>query len=344
MSEQGSGGYVPTRPAWSTTRDRSAPAEATADRAPTRVDTSPPVPAVVQIPDAAPPVVLARPRFAQLTYTAFAVTGSVRGAGSGGWQVKQESGEPDAREREVMSREVVTGLRLVTPPPRFPSRDEIESLPRRLAFRRTPVGDVWCHAVPAGNDVTGRPNNVFSHVLLDRSSVRPNDGPDTAGAAGSAASPAATSDERAIQLWRGERWLTPYGADEVQEAVLAEEPRPGEWFSLRALAEFLFDLEAGRFSVMGLLLDAVAAALAGGPPVVLAAPTPDEGAWWIALVQRLTSPTVAGRVSFSTFDRLDAVSTGGTDRLLTVVPDTDVETTSLGARPLVLIDHRDDPQ
>jgi bacterioferritin-associated ferredoxin len=270
-----------------------------------------------------------RPRYGQLTYTAFAVTSSVRGSGSGGWQVKEEAGDLDGREREALSRQVVTAFRLVTPPSRFPSRDEVAALPRRLTYRRLPLGAVWCHAAPAGNDATGRPNNVFSHVLLDRGPVDDID------------------LVRPIQRWAATSWLTPYGADEVQAAVLGEarEPVLGDEFGIAELAAFLFDLDASRFSTMGLLLDAVAAALAGGPPVVLGATTTEEGARWIALVQHLTAASVALRISFSTYERLEALLERPPEVVLSVVPASDLA----GIRPavpfpFVLVDPEDDAQ
>src|ERR1700761_4988688 len=111
-------------------------------------------------------------RFSQLAYTSFD-----RPGGAGGWQIKQSSADLSPEETQRLVSGVRTAFRPVEPLPDYPTPQQLEAFPRRLAYRRWARrdggGSGYWHTAPAGADSTGRPGNVFAHVLLDRA-------PDTA--------------------------------------------------------------------------------------------------------------------------------------------------------------------
>ncbi|MBU9762259.1 hypothetical protein FR943_00100 [Mycobacterium sp. TNTM28] len=224
-------------------------------------------------------------RYGQLAYTSFDAVGTV-----GGWQVKQTDGDLTPEETQALIAGVHTVFRPVEPAPDFPTAEQLEQGPRRLMYRRLEYGAGYWHTFPAGADSTGRPGNVFAHVVLDRA---PNTHP----------------QHRAIQWWRSPGWLRPYGAAAVARAELAEgTPQPGDAVTKDSVVAFALDSATWRLATLFALLDAVAAALAGGPPVVLGARSPDSAAQWIGLVSFLMSPGTAARMSFSTFDRVEQVA------------------------------------
>jgi hypothetical protein len=203
-----------------------------------------------------------RPRFGQLTYTSFDRPGT---AAAGGWQVKDITGDLDVDEKERLRAGIVTRFDAVPPIPRFPNAEQLRNRPRRLMYApwagRT--GMYW-HTVPAGADASGRPGNVFAHCLIDRVGGEATDG-------------------RPIERWGSSGWLVPYGADEVAAATLgATEPEPSDLVSRDAILDFLLDPDTWRVGVFSVLLDAVARALEGGPPVVLGCRDPHRAALWIA--------------------------------------------------------------
>jgi hypothetical protein len=239
------------------------------------------------------------PRYAQLSYTSFDAAGT-----AGGWQVKQTTGEPTARETDALISGVRTVFTPVEPLPTYPTPEDCERGPRRLAYARTPddTATFW-HTVPAGSDSTGRPGNVFAHVVLDRS---PRDG----------------VDHRPIQLWRSPDWVRPYGAAEVARAALPDHPpAPADHVDVESVLAFVMDTSTWRLGTLCGLLDAVAAAMAGGPRVVLGVGPGETAAQWIGLVSFLMSPGTAARLSFSTFDRADQLPADArSGQLLTAVP------------------------
>jgi hypothetical protein len=220
-------------------------------------------------------------RYGQLAYTSFDKPGSV-----GGWQIKQVSGELSAAEAQTLVAGVRTAFDAVDPLPTYPTPEQLERGPRRLAYRRIDDRSAgYWHTVPAGSDNTGRPGNVFAHALLDRD-------------------PDAAPHHRPIQWWRSPRWLCPYGAAAVARAVLPDEaPGPGVAVSKDSVVAFALDTSTWRLATLFGLLDAVAAALDGGAPVVLGVESVDAAAQWIGLVSYLMSPGTAARLNFSTFDR-----------------------------------------
>lgn len=238
-------------------------------------------------------------RYGQLTYTSFDVAGT-----AGGWQVKESTGQLTAGESDILVAGVRTVFRAVDPLPDYPTPQDCERGPRRLAYRPTaPDAAAFWHTVPAGSDSTGRPGNVFAHAVLDRRSGE-------------------HAGLRPIQLWRSPGWVRPYGAPEVARATLPHNPPgPGGVVTADAAIDFVMDTSTWRLGVLCGLLDAVAGALDGGPPVVLGVATGETAAQWIGVVSFLMSAGTATRLSFSTFDRADEVPTDArSGHHLTAVP------------------------
>jgi hypothetical protein len=162
----------------------------------------------------------------------------------------------------------------------------------RLRFRLLSEGAVWYHQASSRN-----------HVLIDpRAEARS----------------LAPGFVRPIELWRAPRWQRPPSAAVVRysEADLPdshagldsdEPPAVGDVVNRQSVIDFVGDVSAFRLGTLGALIDAVAAALAGGPPVVLAAATAEAGALWIGAVSFFAPPATCLEVSFSTHERLDDV-------------------------------------
>jgi hypothetical protein len=225
-------------------------------------------------------------RYAQMSYTSFDTAGS-----AGGWRVKQTAGDLVDPEQALLLSGVHTALNPVKPIPPYPTLEQLQQIPRRLAYRRV-NRDTACywHTVPAGSDHTGRPGNVFIHALLDRSAGEPN------------------APYRPIELWRSPRWLHPYGATAVARAELpADPPGPGGVVTRDSVVEFACDTGTWRLATLFGLLDAVAAAIDGGPLVVLGVDSVDTAAQWIGLVSFLMSPGTARMLNFTTFDRAEEI-------------------------------------
>ena len=243
------------------------------------------------------------PRFAQLTYTSF----DPRGAGGGGWQIKELRGQLTDGQRDDLLSGVDTtfGWPVEIPPYLAPSAQA--ELPERLVHARVRSGGTahW-HTSPAGLDGTGRPGNVFVHALLDRARedspplVRPSD------------------------LALSEHWLRPFGQDQVLAAALDPLPAP-PWPAPApsSLVGPLVDQDGAKL-LLAVLLDALHAALAGGPRVVLAADTA-AGAQWIAALGRLMSPGTGRRFHWSTAERAGGLRIAWQQGLhLAVVPPADL--------------------
>jgi hypothetical protein len=254
-------------------------------------------------------------RYGQLAYTSFDKRGS-----AGGWQIKQVGGALSADEAQTLVSGVHTVFHPVEPLPTYPTPEQLERGPRRLAYRRIdPRAAGYWHTVPAGADSTGRPGNVFAHAVLDRD-------------------PGAAPRDRPIQRWRSPQWLCPYGAAAVARAVLPDEaPGPADVVTKDSVVAFALDTSTWRrLATLFGLLDAVDSAMNGGPPVVLGVESVDVAAQWIGLVSYLMSPGTAARLNFSTFDRADQLSPARqTHQHLTAVPVADLAAVPAG---VVVID------
>lgn len=270
--------------------------------------------------EAVPTAPADRPRYGQLTYTSFDRPALGRGPARGGWQIKDVLGELDDAEQDAARAGISTRLETVIAPPAFPTQDDIDNRPRRLHYG--PLLDdavAYWHSVPAGADASGRPGNVFAHVLIDRA---PNMPP----------------PRRPISLWRSDGWLTPYGA----EAVAGAELSTGAGFDAGVLdqwrlVQFLLDPDVWRIGVMCVLLDAVHHAMYHGGTVVLGVEHPDRGAMWIGVVSALMSATASARFFFSTFERRpSADDLAALDVHVVCVPVEDLESMELPAQFVVL--------
>ncbi|MEO3761063.1 hypothetical protein ABGB19_22620 [Mycobacterium sp. B14F4] len=253
-------------------------------------------------------------RYGQLAYTSFDAPGS-----AGGWQIKQAAGDLSADETQTLLAGMRTVFDPVQPLPAYPTPEQLQQGPRRLAYRRIDAHSAgYWHTVPAGSDSTGRPGNVFAHAVLDR----------TADAA---------PRHRPIQWWRSPRWVCPYGTAAVARAVLPDEaPGPAAAVTKASVVAFALDTSTWRLATLFGLLDAVAAALDGGAPVVLGVESADAAAQWIGLVSFLMSPGTAARLNFSTFDRADQLGAALAGKQhLTAVPVADVDRIPAG---VVVID------
>ncbi|MFT4201913.1 MAG: hypothetical protein QM634_14400, partial [Gordonia sp. (in: high G+C Gram-positive bacteria)] len=279
-------------------------------------------------------------RYAQFTYTSFdattaggAVAPGQRGHG-GGWQVKQVLGNLDPAYVDELAARIVTRFDLEPPLPGFPTPEQIVGRPARLSYVATagPTGwrGAYWHTVDAGRDGSGRPGNVFAHILADAHS---------------------DADGRPIDLWRWSGWLAPYGPDEVKAAELAEPMPPraaNPALSNPAVIAFLLDPGHDRVSVLRVLLDAVSARLSGeaAGPAALAvdfvdAAAHDRAAVWIAAVSSLLTPIGARRFCWSTHESPEAVAGGAAaDLHLVAVPKNRVGDV---AGQVVVVDEHEEP-
>lgn len=225
------------------------------------------------------PTAISRVQYGQLLYTSFDDASGV----GGGWQVKDQNGDLSSEERELLTARVVTKFDVDPGLPQFPTAEQIAARPSRLAY--APLGPgtaAYWHTVDAGNDATGRPGNVMAHIVLDRDIAAP-------------------SALRPIQLWESAEWRRPYGPAEVLATSLdVHIPQPNPVITAESVIHFLAGTAVDRQGVFRVLLDAVYAAMAGGPKVVLLTGDNTNGPLWIAAVSFLMSPGTARGLSWTT--------------------------------------------
>ncbi|ROP64135.1 hypothetical protein [Curtobacterium sp. PhB115] len=261
-------------------------------------------------------------RWAQFTYASFD-----DGTAPGGWQVKETVGELTTIELDALRSRIVTAFGAVDPLPQFPTPAQVDGFARRFTYAPTGIGSSWAywHAAQAGSDGTGRPGNVFSHVVLDRLPM------------------SATPTIRPALAWRSD-WLAPFGQQQVVTSTAGGNPVLGEGtVGPGAVVAFLSDPSTWRIGVFAVLLDAVRDALSGGPTVVLATDAPETSALWAAAVSLFMSAGTSRGFAFSLFERatdLDGAMSRGLH--LVAVPRSDVD--AIGdRRDLVLIDDQAEP-
>jgi hypothetical protein len=257
--------------------------------------------------------------YGQLSYTSY----DARQGGRGGWQVKETAGPMTEAEQQRAIELVTTRLDPVDTPPRFPSPEEIAAVPRRLLVDVDDVGGAMLvHTAFAGSDASGRPGNVFNHVLS---------WPDLSGMV-------LGGSPRPLELWRSPDWLTPHGTDAVREAALPTVPlRHGGVVSRTSIAAFLSDPRSHRAQGLGALVDAVAAALQGGPHVLVTADDQDTAVLWLAAVSFMTSPLALARLSMSSYERVYSLRSSTGSALVSAIPRADV-VSGTGLNDYVLID------
>lgn len=233
--------------------------------------------------------------FAQLLYTSYD-----NGAGRGGWQIKQVTGAIDAAQREELIARIPTMFDLEPRLPDFPNEDDLRTRPARLCYGQLTDGThAYWHTVEAGRDGSGRPGNVFAHVVVDRR-------------------PAGEPAPRPIQLSGSPGWLRPYGPRAVAQATLTSELPPAPNPAVDEAGAIAFVTE-GSFEAQQtfiVLFDAVLARLDGGKPVVLVTADHRRSVDWIAAVSFFLPPGAARRFTWSTHDRPDRAAVeanAGTD-------------------------------
>ena len=255
--------------------------------------------------------------WAQLTYSSFD-----RDQGSGGWQVKDLTGDPSDDEMRLLQKSVVTGFDFHGDVPTYPSTEEIGGWPRRFSFVRTELGGRYVHAVQAGRDSTGRPGNTYSHVALDRRMAD-----------------SAESSYLPIDLWKSAAFDTPYGVEQILKSEVRDTPdaAPGA-FAGAPTALSIMSMPGYREPLMA-AIDAVEQVQHGQGLLVLVTDRQDWAALLISAMSRLTSPGAARSLSFSLYERARALPTAVTDGItVAVVPTADLDDIDPAAATYVLVD------
>lgn len=261
-------------------------------------------------------------RYAQLAYTS---SESASGF-SGGWHVTSHTGLITPDEQDTLTARIVTRFDVDPPLQAYPTPDEIAARPARLCYSTlTSATAAYWHTVDAGTDATGRPGNVFAHVLLDRDI-------------------AAASPLRPIQLWNSPDWLRPYGAADVAAATLTSRPppAPSDGITAGSVVRFLTDTSVDRQALFRVLLDATHHAMHGGRHVVLLTDSLAAGPLWIAAISYFMPPATARRFSWCTHDKPGlAVADMRRGVQLMVVPRR--HAAQLPPGPWLVIDELEDP-
>jgi GTPase-associated protein 1, N-terminal domain type 2/GTPase-associated protein 1, C-terminal domain/GTPase-associated protein 1, middle domain len=200
-------------------------------------------------------------------------------AGYGGYQFNAVTpGVAPAVLREVEERTVYEPPRWLLADPR---PDEPEAYPVAFSCGTSEATGttIATHVVFTGADYSGRPGNYFVHALVTRTPEQDFSG----------VLPA--------ELWGSALWhsrpvdgtdLPPLPGPPARGVI----DRPG--------AEAFLDSRAAG-DVLPELLTAVGRAMAGEPPVLMAAHDVTENAWWIAAVSYLLGEHLARRLTFTTY-------------------------------------------
>jgi len=206
---------------------------------------------------------------------------------SAGWRVGESIGGPSDEEMQQLMSSVVTRFESHVPFPGVGQRAEVyEALPRRFGYVRQGDNALFWQASQLDVDGFGRSGNVYTHLILDRE-------PDSS-----------LPRHRPVALWRSEQLRSPHQYALVSEASLGIDiPAPGPVVTREKVLAFLFDSAQWRVGMLGVLADAVFAALDGGPPVVLRCDDQSEAALWIAAASFLLSLRDARRLGFSLYER-----------------------------------------
>lgn len=248
-------------------------------------------------PTPAPPAAKQPPatRWAQLTYASFD-----RADGSpGGWQEKDIVGDPTVEERRTLRRYVMSQFSYHGTLPKFATPEQVAALPVRFAYH-APDNErpgIYAYAVNAGVDSTGRPGNVYSHILMDRN-------PDTM---------------RPIDLWRSPSFARPANVDDILHTQIAETPQNMQAGNLRMITQVL--QTQGYTEPILAVADALMNTQHKGT-VVLVSDRQDWSAIVIMAVQYLMSPSLARTVNWSVYERARDIRS---DMQIVAVPECDRE-------------------
>ena len=217
--------------------------------------------------------------WAQLVYTSADFSNGSRG----GWGVKLASPETFRGSAEVVLTTVDTRLFAGEDVGDFPTAEVLERRHRQLTARHDGTGRLLLHAVGAGADATGRPGNVFVHAAR-----------------------ADLTGVTAIELWRSDDWLTPFGPAAVSGSRLPAQIATGSAVTRTGAATFL--AEPGRLDLLAVLVERLSAVHRDGGVVVLLVESPDEAAQWIAALTFVRDARSDHALGWTTWSRSESLT------------------------------------
>nr|WP_255668780.1 hypothetical protein [Aeromicrobium duanguangcaii] len=221
-----------------------------------------------------------------------------QGGRPGGWGVLERDAGIPSELADFMEQGVVSHLDTGEHLPDFAPREVLFHRQRSLSFAFDPSrGAAWWHACPAGSDVTGRPGNVFTHVV---GRLQPD------------------HHSRPISLVRSSSWMNPFGHREVAASRLNDFQAPENEQNAGTVLERAF-ADPVRTEA---LLAAVTFCFQEDRPLVLVGDTPAV----IDALERLswtTSGVVSSTIPFRTFDRARSMPSPGTPFCVVGIPPED---------------------
>ncbi|MEO3939260.1 hypothetical protein V3N99_21305 [Dermatophilaceae bacterium Soc4.6] len=249
-----------------------------------------------------------------------------------GYGVTTSTGDLSEQERTAVLSAVVAQVDFGVALPDFPTPAEVAAIPARLVFAALPQPDdgrgpsrpVWWHTAPAGRDESGRPGNVFVHIVVG---------------------PPLTGSMRPVQLWGARWWARPFGADAVAATTLPLGPLPVGPTNRKGAVQFLLDPSAWRLDVIGVVLDAVVTAQRNRDraTVVLGVADTHDAAQWVAALSFLLPPTTAAHWCWSLRERASEVPRARSRQLdLVCVPLVELDLVDRTPQLVVLTTDEDD--
>lgn len=238
-----------------------------------------------------------------LTYASFAADPARRR--KAGWRIGQQE-SLSAEEASALIATAPTHLATEAPVPRYVADKERAELIHRAVWSPAPWDSqthVFSHATPAGNDASGRPNNVFTSLYVFR------------GATPVPVHPAL--------LLGSDDLLVPFNAEVNKQTVAGPGISVNAELSPRAAAERLMRRTRRGFNAIRTFAATVLDCVAVSNRVVIA-DDPRNAADWLVLITLALPPGQARRVSFSTYERAGTLIRAGRPEVdISVVPAAD---------------------
>ena len=210
-----------------------------------------------------------------------------------GWSIGQQQGLSEAECTELV-KVVPTVIDSPREIPKYPTRQEIAEMDRRVAVSNAPwnnragkASKVFIYSTPVGEDATGRRGNVFSQAYLFRSDV---------------------GGHRLTDFLGSESLLTPFGPQEVNSIpALDGQLQPGPYATPEHVWAWIFDENSAidRAAVHRAILSAVEYAWKRTTDrniVAICCPG-EESFYWISALFLSASPASLSHISWSTFER-----------------------------------------